>query len=64
MRRPLVQQRQGAADRRVAQARQPAGLASRQRVQIAAHDLDEHQLAQPQANALAAGAAASAPPPA
>src|SRR5690606_9814751 len=64
--RVAVQQGQGAADLRVAQTGQPAGLGRRQRIQMVTHRLDEQQLRQPgqhggRAGSLAGGLAQGAP---
>src|SRR5262245_34723604 len=46
--RPIVEQDQDFADRRIAQSRKPAGLVIRQALQVSAHYLDKDQLAQSQ----------------
>lgn len=49
-----MDKRNGPADGGVAQAGQPAGLLRRQCLKIAANDLNEHQLAEAQADAFSA----------
>ena len=51
-----MHQRQGLADKRVAQTCQPAGLLGWQGLEISTNHLDEHQLAQLRQHAFAAGA--------
>ena len=56
MRRPFVQQVQGATDMTVAQAREPTLALFRKRLDIVAHQLDEHEFAELGQYAVAAGA--------
>jgi hypothetical protein len=55
MRGPLVEERERVPDDRVPQAREPPRLLRRQRRQMAAHHLDEHQLAETQTHAVPSG---------
>ena len=56
MDRALVQKAERATHDVVAQAREPSRLLGGQRGQMSPHDLDEHQLAQPEPDAFTAGA--------
>ena len=51
-----MQRRERASDERIAQPGEPVRAVGRQRLQIAADDVDEHQLAQAAEHALAAEA--------
>ena len=57
VRGPAMQQRQRPPDHFVTESGEPAGLARRQVVEIAAQDLDEHQLRQPREDGVGPGAA-------
>ena len=49
-----MQRRQRASDERIAQPGEPVGAIGRQRLEVAADDVHEHQLAQAAEHALAA----------
>jgi hypothetical protein len=53
--RPLAQQRERPTDRRIPQGGEPAGLARRQRLEMGANNLDEHQLRKARQDQTATG---------